>query len=108
MKKEIFLVTMLLGMALLFGGCGVGSGDQNGEKPEKAQGAKQTLEDDQVKLYCIEMTVESSNDAMYIRQNILFTIFMWIKRIIGVIWLVCKTNHPRLFPGRILMYSPNM
>ena len=63
MKKKFFLATLLLGMALLFGGCGVGSGVQNGEEPEKAQGAKQTVEDDQVKLYCIEMTVASPNDA---------------------------------------------
>lgn len=63
MKKKVFFVTLMLGMALLFGGCGVRSGNQHGEKPEKTQGIKQTVEDDQVKLYCIEMTVASPNDT---------------------------------------------
>lgn len=62
-KKGFYLLLLLLVPVLFLGGCGSEARDKSGQIPETIQRKKQAVEDDQVKLYCIEMTVASPNDA---------------------------------------------
>ena len=62
-KKKIIHTLLLLCAVLLLGGCGAEARDRAGEKNETIQSTKQTVGEDQVKLYCIEMTVASPNDT---------------------------------------------
>ena len=62
MKEKVGYLIVILFMVLLLAGCGAQSGDISREVSE-LQERKQTVEDNMVRLSCIQMTVASPNDA---------------------------------------------
>lgn len=63
MKKRFGYLLFALVVLLIISGCSMKTGNQSWKKSEKQQSTKQTVGEGQVKLYCIEMTVASPNDA---------------------------------------------